>query len=142
MSAATAQVRWENDREGAQTALDGLRAGAIGYVRKDSDPEMLLAAVRAAFRGQSVVDLTVAGIVLQEMSRRQTPGNELTERETEVLRQLARGQTNREIAEALFISEETVKTHIGNILSKLHLEHRTQALIYAIKQGVVSIDEL
>jgi len=59
-----------------------------------------------------------------------------------VLRQLAHGRTNREIAEALFISEETVKTHIGNILSKLHLAHRMQAVVYALKQGLVSLDEL
>jgi NarL family two-component system response regulator LiaR len=117
-----------------------LRAGAIGYVRKDSEPEALLSAVRAAARGQSVIDPALTGNVLQDFARGQ--GNELTEREIEVLRQLARGYTNREIADALFISEETVKTHIGNILSKLHLEHRTQALIYAIKQGLVSLDEL
>jgi two-component system, NarL family, response regulator LiaR len=117
-----------------------LRAGAIGYVRKDSEPEALLAAVRAAARGQSVIDPALAGNVLRDFARGQ--GNELTEREIDVLRQLARGYTNREIAEALFISEETVKSHVGNILSKLHLEHRTQALIYAIKQGLVLLDEL
>jgi len=69
-------------------------------------------------------------------------GNELTERELEVLRQLARGYTNREIAAALFISEETVKSHVGNILSKLHLAHRTQAIIYAFKHKLVSIQDL
>jgi NarL family two-component system response regulator LiaR len=119
-----------------------LRAGAIGYVRKDSDPELLLAAVRAAARGQSVIDPAVASAVLQDLALGTVPGNELTERETEVLRQLAHGRTNRELAEALFISEETVKTHIGNILGKLHLAHRTQAAIYAIKQGLVSLDDL
>jgi NarL family two-component system response regulator LiaR len=98
--------------------------------------------VRAAARGQSIIDPAVASVVLQDLVRGQMPGGELTEREIEVLRQLVRGHTNREIAEALFISEETVKTHIGNILSKLHLAHRTQAVIYAIKQGLVSIDEL
>ncbi|MGH9837643.1 MAG: response regulator [Blastocatellia bacterium] len=119
-----------------------LRAGAIGYVRKDSDPELLLATVRAAARGQSMIDPAVASTVLQDLARGNVPGNELTERETGVLRQLAHGRTNREIAEALFISEETVKTHIGNILGKLHLAHRTQAAIYALKQGLVSLDEL
>jgi len=66
----------------------------------------------------------------------------LTEREIDVLRQLARGYTNREIADALSISEETVKTHVGNILSKLHLAHRTQAVIYAFKHKLVSIQDL
>jgi NarL family two-component system response regulator LiaR len=148
---ATRRVRqrWPRTQVVALTAsTDGarlvgaLRAGAIGYVRKDAEPEVLLAAVRAAARGQSMIDPAVASTVLREMARSGLPGGELTEREIEVLRQLAHGRTNREIAEALFISEETVKTHIGNILSKLHLAHRTQALIYALKEGLVSLDEL
>jgi NarL family two-component system response regulator LiaR len=117
-----------------------LRAGAIGYVRKDSEPEALLAAVRAAAKGQSVIDPAMAGNVLHDFVRGREDG--LTERETEVLRQLARGYTNREIADVLSISEETVKTHVGNILSKLHLEHRTQAVIYAFKHNLVSIHDL
>lgn len=122
--------------------VGSLRAGAIGYVRKDAEPEVLLAAVRAAAKGQSMIDPAVAATVLGEMARGVLPGGELTERETEVLKQLASGKTNREIAEALFISEETVKSHIGNILSKLHLSHRTQAVIYALKQGLISMDDL
>ena len=119
-----------------------LREGAIGYVRKDATPETLLAAVRGAAHGQSVLDPTVAGSVLQELMRNSRLGTELTERETAVLRQLAHGRTNREIAETLIISEETVKTHVGNILAKLHLAHRTQAALYALKQGLVTLDEL
>lgn len=119
-----------------------LRAGAIGYVRKDSDPEVFLAAVRAAARGQSVLDPGVAGSVLQELVRGGPLVEELSEREKDVLRQLAHGRTNREIAQALHVSEETVKTHVGNILSKLQLSHRTQAVVYAIKQGLVSIDDI
>ena len=69
-------------------------------------------------------------------------GDELSERKEDVLRQLAHGRTNREIAQALHVSEETVKTHVGNILSKLQLSHRTQAVIYALKQGIVSLDDL
>jgi len=141
--------RWPRTQVVALTAstddarlVGALRAGAIGYVRKDAEPELLLAAARAAARGQSMIDPAVASTVLQEMARGGLTGGELTEREIEVLRQLAHGRTNREIAEALFISEETVKTHIGNILSKLHLAHRTQAVIYAIKQGIISLDEL
>lgn len=122
--------------------IAALREGAIGYVRKDATPETLLAAVRGAARGQSVLDPTVAGSVLQELVRSSRLGADLTERETAVLRQLAHARTNREIAEMLTISEETVKTHVGNILAKLHLAHRTQAALYALKQGLVTLDEL
>ena len=119
--------------------IAALREGAIGYVRKDAAPETLLAAVRGAAHGQSVLDPTVAGSVLQELVRSSRLGAELTERETAVLRQLAHGRTNREIAEMLTISAETVKTHVGNILAKLHLAHRTQAALYALKQGLVHL---
>ena len=119
-----------------------LRAGAIGYVRKDADPQVLLDAVRAAARGQSVIDPAVAGTVLQDLVGRRLPGQGLTERELEVLRRLVQGGTNRQIAEALCISEETVKTHLGNILSKLHLSHRTHAVLYALKRGLVSLDDI
>ena len=119
-----------------------LRAGAIGYVRKDAQPEVFLAAVRGAARGQSVLDPAVAGSVLQELLRGGGLVEALSERETEVLRQLAHGRTNREIADTLHVSEETVKTHVGNILSKLQLGHRTQAVIYALKQGLLSLDEI
>ena len=119
-----------------------LRAGAIGYVRKDAQPEVFLAAVRGAARGQSVLDPAVAGSVLQELLHGGGLVEALSERETEVLRQLAHGRTNREIADTLHVSEETVKTHVGNILSKLQLGHRTQAVIYALKQGLLSLDEI
>ena len=118
-----------------------LRAGAIGYVRKDADPEVLLAAVRAAARGQSMLDPAVAGAVLREVAYARS-GAELTAREQDVLRQLALGRTNREIAEALVVSEETIKTHVANILTKLQLAHRTQAVIYALKRGLISLDEI
>jgi two-component system, NarL family, response regulator LiaR len=119
-----------------------LRAGAIGYVRKDSDPEVFLAAVRGAARGQSVLDPAVAGSVLQDLLRGGPLAEELSEREKEVLRQLAHGRTNQEIAQELHVSAETVKTHVGNILSKLQLSHRTQAVVYALKQGLVSLDDV
>lgn len=122
--------------------IAALREGAIGYVRKDAAPEVLLSAVRGAAHGQSVLDPAVAGSVLQELVRGSRLGNDLTERETEVLRQLAHGHTNREIAALLVVSEETIKTHIGNILAKLHLAHRTQAALYALKHGLVTLDEL
>jgi two-component system, NarL family, response regulator LiaR len=119
-----------------------LRAGALGYVRKDSDPEVFLSAVRGAARGQSVLDPAVAGAVLQELVRGGPLVEALSEREKEVLRQLAHGRTNQEIAQELHVSPETVKTHVGNILSKLQLSHRTQAVIYALKRGLVSLDEI
>ena len=119
-----------------------LRAGAIGYVRKDAAPDLLLASVRAAAQGQSFLDPAVAGVVLQELSQGGKPEVALSEREQEVLRQLVIGRTNREIAEAMSVSPETVKTHVGNILAKLHLSHRTQAVIYALKNGIVSLDDI
>jgi NarL family two-component system response regulator LiaR len=119
-----------------------LRAGAIGYVRKDADPDLLLAAVRAAARGQSLLDPAIAGSVLHDLVRDTKVRHDLTEREMEVLRLLAHGRTNREIAGDLVVSEETVKTHVGNILAKLHLAHRTQAVIHALQQGLISLDEI
>ncbi len=119
-----------------------LRAGAIGYVRKEADPEVLLSSIRAAARGQSLLGPTVAGVLMQELMRGEKHSVELTEREQEVLRQLALGRTNHEIAEALIVSDETVKTHVGNILTKLQLAHRTQAVIYALKKGLISLDEI
>jgi two-component system, NarL family, response regulator LiaR len=119
-----------------------LRAGAIGYVRKDARPELLLTAVRAAARGQSTLDPSIATSLLQDLTRRALPGQELTDREMDVLRQLAGGRTNREIAENLGIGDETVKSHVGNILAKLQLAHRAQVIAYALKQGLISLDEL
>lgn len=119
-----------------------LRAGAIGYIRKEAEPELLLQAVRAAARGQSILDPSIAGSVLQDLVRGRLPGSELTDREMDVLRQIANGRTNKQIADALVVSEETVKTHVGNILAKLQLAHRGQAIIYALKQGLISLDEL
>ena len=122
--------------------VGALRAGAIGYVRKDAAPEILLDAVRAAARDQSLLDPTVAGSVLQELVSSAEIKDDLTDREMEVLRLLAHGRTNREIAEELVLGAETVKTHVGNILAKLHLAHRTQAVIHALKQGLISLDEI
>jgi two-component system, NarL family, response regulator LiaR len=120
-----------------------LRAGAIGYVRKDAAPDVLLASIRAAARGQSLLDPAVAGAVLQELSHEEKPEvATLSVREREVLRCLALGHTNREIAEEMMISPETVKTHVGNILAKLHLVHRTQAVVYALKYGLISLEDI
>jgi two-component system, NarL family, response regulator LiaR len=122
--------------------IAALRVGAIGYVRKDAEPEILLSAVRAAARGLSVIDSSLAGTALLDLAQGEPRKDDLTERELMVVRQLAYGQSNREIADALFIGEETVKTHLGNILSKLQLTHRTQVLIYALKHRIISVDDL
>ena len=125
-----------------ERVIAALRAGAIGYVRKESDPQLLLDAIRAANRGQSIVDPSVAGAVLRDMTQNDSSGMSLTEREHEILLELVQGLTNQEIADKLVIGTETVKTHVGNVLSKLHLKHRHQAVIYALKKGMISIDDL
>jgi len=115
-----------------------LRAGASGYIRKDADPETLLAAVRAVARGKTYIDPSVARQFLEA----QAPHDDLTAREREVLRHVALGRSNKEIAGALSISDETVKTHVGNVLSKLQVENRAQAIVQALRRGLVSLEEL
>ena len=115
-----------------------LRAGAAGYVRKDADPETLLAAVRAVARGKTYIDPSIG----QRLSKTGSAGSELTPRETEVLRLLALGLSNRDIASALEVGEETVKTHIAHLLAKLEVENRGQAVVQALKRGIISLEEL
>jgi NarL family two-component system response regulator LiaR len=118
-----------------------VRAGAISYLLKDVEPEELAAAVRKAAQGEAMLDSRVASRIIQELQgiRKDeiNPFTELSEREFEVLRLIAAGKSNNEIAKALVIGESTVKTHIGNILKKLHLGDRTQAAVYAWQKGVV-----
>jgi two-component system, NarL family, response regulator LiaR len=118
-----------------------IRAGALSYVLKDIDPDELADAVRRAHAGEAVLHPRVAARMVQEISgtRRDAvnPFHELTERELQVLRLIANGKNNREIAEELVISDKTVKSHITNILSKLHLADRTQAAVYAWQEGIV-----
>ncbi len=118
-----------------------VRAGAISYLLKDVEPEELAAAIRKAAQGEAVLDSRVASRIIQELQgiRRDevNPFTELSEREFDVLRLIAAGKSNAEIAEALVLGESTIKTHIGNILKKLHLDDRTQAAVYAWQQGIV-----
>ena len=114
-----------------------LRAGARGYVRKDADPELLLKGIRAVARGGTFVD---AGAARPRASAGLV--GDLSPREIDVLRQVAFGRTNRDAAAALFIAEETVKTHVARILDKLSLENRAQLVAYAVKHGLVGMDEL
>lgn len=112
-----------------------LRVGARGYVRKDADPEVLLDAVRAVARGKIFID---PGVSEEAAAIESTAtASALSPREQEVLVELACGRTNREIGERLAIGEETVKTHVARILSKLGLQHRTQLALYALKSGLL-----
>jgi NarL family two-component system response regulator LiaR len=118
-----------------------IRAGALSYLLKDIDPDDLADAVRKARIGEAVLNPRVAARLVKEMqgvrgSESLNPFNELSERELEVLRRIADGLSNQEIADVLVISEKTVKSHVGNILSKLHLADRTQAAVYAWREGL------
>jgi NarL family two-component system response regulator LiaR len=122
--------------------FNAINAGALSYLLKDAGPEELVAAVRAAARGESVLHPMVASRVLREVrSRERSPWRDLTPRELEVLTLVARGRSNQEIARELVLSEATVRTHMANILSKLHLADRTQAAIYALQQRLVPLDD-
>jgi DNA-binding NarL/FixJ family response regulator len=114
-----------------------LRAGASGYLRKDAEPETLLAAVRAVAAGRTYIDPSVGRQLLTT-----APVDDLTTRERDVLRELALGHSNRDIAAARGIGEETVKTHVGNLLAKLEVENRAQAIVQALKRGLVALDDL
>lgn len=123
-----------------------IKAGALGYLLKDSSPEELIQAIRQVHRGESSLHPTIARKVLQELSRPPAPEQQptsdpLTEREVDVLRLVARGMGNQQIADQLIISEATVRTHVSNILSKLHLASRTQAALYALQKGLASLDD-
>ena len=115
-----------------------LRAGAAGYLRKDAEPETLLAAVRTVAAGKTYIDPSIG----RQMLMGAAPADDLTPRETEVLRHLALGRSNKDIARTLGISDETVKTHVGHLLSKLQVENRAQAIVQALKHGLVSLEEL
>lgn len=118
-----------------------LRAGALSYVLKDIDPDQLADAIRLAHAGEAVLNPRVAARMVKEMQGTReeilNPFRELTDREMEVLRLIANGKNNQEIAGVLVISEKTVKSHITNILNKLHLADRTQAAVYAWQEGIV-----
>jgi len=136
------QVIVLTSHHGEDLVLDAVRAGATSYLLKTAGVEEVVRAVRGAARGESVLDPSVAARVLQEMrGREREPVDQLSRREIEVLRALARGRSNKESAAALGIGEETVKTHVSNILSKLHLADRTQAAIYGLQRRLVPLDE-
>jgi NarL family two-component system response regulator LiaR len=120
-----------------------IKAGAAGYLLKDVEPVQLADAIRSVHAGEALLHPTVAARLMQEVSseERRGPGGTLTERELEVLRLIARGMSNRKISRELTVSEKTVKTHVSNILAKLHLADRTQAALYAVRRGIADQSE-
>src|SRR4051794_8231117 len=116
-----------------------IKAGAQGYLMKDVLPSELAKAIRTVYRGEAQLDPEIARKLMHEFSNPQPtkPKHDLTERELEVLRLISLGKTNRDISEELVLSEKTVKTHVSNILQKLHLSDRTQAAVYALRQKIV-----
>jgi DNA-binding NarL/FixJ family response regulator len=140
---ATRQINEEQ-----QYIFDLVRAGATGYLLKDSESSQIVAAIRAISRGESLIHPSVASKILAEFSlmaqkKGKKPAwaeHDLTEREITVLRLVADGKTNKEIANNLDLSEKTVKNHVRNIFHKLQVYDRTQAAILAIRKGLIELD--
>jgi NarL family two-component system response regulator LiaR len=122
-----------------------IKAGALGYILKDTGPDDLVRAIRQVHRGEPTLEPEIARKVLFELAQppKQPPTRDpLTGRELEVLRFLAQGKSNREIADELVLAELTVRTHVSNILGKLHVANRTQAALYALKEGLATLDDV
>jgi len=121
-----------------------IKAGALGYLLKDTRPNDLVQAIHQVYQGQPSLEPSIARKVLSELAHPPqeplTP-DPLTERELDVLRLVAQGKSNKEIAEELVIAEMTVRAHVSNILGKLHLASRTQAALYALRKGIASLEE-
>lgn len=130
--------------ESDDKVFPAIRAGALGYTLKDFGPGELVRAIQRVYRGDSSLHPTIARKVLHELAHppRRPPTTEpLTEREVEVLRLVAGGESNQEIARALRIGEGTVRRHVSAILSKLRLASRTQAALYALREGLASLND-
>ena len=123
------------------SVIGAVRAGAIGYLLKDTEADDLCRAIKAAAAGQVQLSPKSAARLMREVRAPDSPET-LTEREVDVLRLLAQGQANKQIAGNLRIGEKTVKTHVSNILAKLSVPSRTQAALYAVRIGLVSADQL
>jgi len=118
-----------------------IRAGAIGYLLKSTEADELGRAIKAAADGQVQLAPEAAARLMREVRAPENP-EDLTEREIEILKLLARGKANKEIASSLFVGEKTVKSHVSRILAKLGVQSRTQAALHAVRIGLVSIEEL
>jgi len=120
--------------------IQAIKAGATGYLIKDASPDELVQAIGDVYHGESTLDPKVAGTVLRSVQNEpQDSSEELTDREVDVLELLAEGLPNEDIAEKLYISERTVRSHVSNILAKLDLTNRTQAALYAVRKGIVEL---
>ena len=120
-----------------------IKSGAMGYLLKDSSPEQLIQAIRNVHQGHTSLSPIIARKLIEETTQEQElPLSEepLTDRELDVLKLVAQGQTNKEIAEKLVVTEGTIGTHISNILDKLHLANRTQAALFALRSGIADLD--
>jgi DNA-binding NarL/FixJ family response regulator len=134
-----------SDEEG--DLYEAIKAGASGYLLKEISIDEVAGAVRSVHRGQSLISPSMASKLLNEFAamvkrrdeRSQVPGPRLTERELDVLRHVAKGMNNRDIGAELFISENTVKNHVRNILEKLHLHSRMEAVVYAVREKLLDI---
>jgi len=121
-----------------------IKAGALGYLLKETSTKELLQAIQDVYRGESSLHPEIARKIIRELNRPSNlpPADEpLTEREIAVLVYVARGYSNQDIANSLFISERTVRTHVRNILSKLHLANQTKSALYALKEGLTNLEE-
>jgi two-component system, NarL family, response regulator LiaR len=125
---------------GDNSVIDAVRAGAIGYLLKDTDANELRRAIKAAAAGKVQLSPEVAARLMREVRTPTETRESLTDREIEVLKLLGQGKSNRDISQALFIGEQTVKTHVSHILDKLGVPSRTQAALYAIRSGLVVPD--
>jgi NarL family two-component system response regulator LiaR len=126
-----------------EKVFPAIKAGALGYLLKDSSPQELLQAIQNVYRGEASLHPTIARKLMRELS--QPPSlppttDPLTEREVEVLRLVAQGLSNDDIAEKLVVSERTVRTHVSHILDKLHLANRTQMALYAVREGIAKFE--
>jgi NarL family two-component system response regulator LiaR len=129
---------------GDDKVFPAIKAGALGYLLKDSEPEDLLEAIQQVHRGEPSLSPTIAQKVLLELrqpSDRPPTPDPLTDREVEVIQLVAKGLSNRDIAERLVVTEATVRAHVSNILSKLHLANRVQAALYALQEGLASLED-
>ncbi len=125
-----------------EKVFSAIKAGALGYLMKDSSPADLADAIRAVYHGEPSLDPAIAKKLMDQLSKGEEviAEEDLTMREKEVLRLIARGNSNKEIAASLQISEKTVKNHVTNILQKLHLSDRTQAALYAVRRRMAGED--